>query len=322
MVTSANYVFYVSGLEKSPLNYYAAAGALTIDSLGNVLAGEEDYNDGGGTVSPNEPNPDTITAASKALVVDPTTGIGTLTITSSNKKVGNAGQQIFAVQFVNANHALITEFDGAATSSGSLDLQTTTSIGAGATFAFAMSGIDNTSKTNPYVSWDFGGVFKTGNPATGFVDVNDGGTVSLANAINFTTSSTDATFGRTVVTGLTHPAIAKLISYPVGPKAMRLIDVDTADTAVGSAFGQGSTTFHNASLTGGVFAMIGQWTSDIYQASATTLYWIEIVTASVFLGPIEQQGSLTGVPAVKKPIAKTQSKEQTTTSVKTFGTLR
>ena len=281
VVTSANYVFNVSGLEKSPLNYYAAAGALTIDSLGNVLAGEEDYNDGAGTVSPNEPNPDTITPASKALVVDPTTGIGTLTITSSNKKVGNAGQQTFAVQFVNANHALITEFDGAATSSGSLDLQTTTSVGAGATFAFAMSGIDNTSKSNPYVSWDFGGVFTTGNPTTGFVDVNDGGTVSLANALSLTTNSTDATFGRTVVTGMTVPAITTLISYPVGPEAMRLIDVDAGDTAVGSAFGQGSATFHNASLTSGVFAMIGQWTSVYATVGQFTTNGSGVITAGI-----------------------------------------
>ena len=40
---------------------------------------------------------------------------------------------------------------------------------------------------------------------------------------------------------------------------MRMIDVDTTDVAVGSAFGQGTGTFDNTSLTSGVFAEIGQW---------------------------------------------------------------
>jgi hypothetical protein len=49
---------------------------------------------------------------------------------------------------------------------------------------------------------------------------------------------------------------------------------------------------------------------DIYQASATTLYWLEFDDDAVFLGPIEQQSSLTGVPALKKPAAKANSQTQ------------
>src|SRR5580700_528385 len=73
VVTSANYVFYASGQDTGGgggQNYYAVAGALTIDSNGNVLGGEEDYNDAFGFTSPNEPAPDTI-AAGGTLVVDP-----------------------------------------------------------------------------------------------------------------------------------------------------------------------------------------------------------------------------------------------------------
>ncbi len=77
------------------------------------------------------------------MTVDPTTGTGTLVldVSASNPNVGVNGIEKFAVQFINANHALITQFDGSATSSGSLDLQTATS-GAGGNFAFTLSGLD------------------------------------------------------------------------------------------------------------------------------------------------------------------------------------
>jgi hypothetical protein len=45
---------------------------------------------------------------------------------------------------------------------------------------------------------------------------------------------------------------------------------------------------------------------DTYPASATTLYWIQFDAAGAFLGPIEAQGSLTGVPSIRKGMAKSQ----------------
>jgi len=263
VVTSANYVFYASGEDTgggTGENYYAIAGALTIDSNGNVLGGEEDYNDAYGITSPGEPNtPDTI-ASGGTLVVDPTTGLGTLTITSSYTSTGVSGVQTFAIQFVNANHALITQFDGTATSSGSLDLQ---SALVDNTWAFALSGV------NPnYDSVAFGGVFSvSAGTLTGTFDVNDADAgISTANALNATASTPDA-FGRLIVTGITNPGWGTpitLAGYGVGPEAVRLIDVDTAtdpgyDAAVGSAYGQGTSTFDDTSLTAGVFAEIGQW---------------------------------------------------------------
>ena len=274
-VTSATYVYYLSGQEiPSTANsgyqlYYAIAGAVTLDASGDVIGGEQDYNDGAFVTSPGEPNtPDTISAATGALVVDPTTGIGTLTLTSSNTSVGVNGVETFAVQFVNANHALIMQFDGTATSSGSLDLQTATA--APGSFAFAISGV------NPnYDSVDLGGVFTTssGGAVTGTIDADDtdGGVVTQA-SLSATSGTTDS-FGRTVVTGVTNPAFGTsitFVSYIVGPEALRIIDVDTADSAVGSAFGQGSTggvanTFTNASLGSSVFSSLGQW-DNVYAA--------------------------------------------------------
>jgi hypothetical protein len=262
--TSSTYVFYASGEDtfEGWVNYYAIAGAVTIDSTGNVIAGEQDYNDAFGDTSPNEPTPDTITGGT--LTVDPSTGQGTLTLVTNNTGVGSpAGTEVFAVQFANTNHALIAEFDGWATSSGSMDLQTATT--ASGNFAFALSGVDIN-----YNSVAMGGVYNiTGGIATGTFDINDDGSVSTGNTLNSTSTTPDA-FGRSTVTGITNPATSTpitFVSYVLGPEVVRIIDVTKtstySDAAVGSAYGQGSATFTNASLTSDVFALLGQF-SEAY----------------------------------------------------------
>jgi hypothetical protein len=276
-VSSATYVYYVSGWEKinetnSNPNYYTIAGAVTIDADGNILGGEQDYSDGMGNTSPGEPStPDTIYPLTQGLSVNPTTGTGTLTIATGNPNIGvnveNGGILTFAVQFVNANHARIMQFDGTATSSGSLDLQTST--GATGNFAFAITGVDHS-----YESIGYGGIFTASNTGiSGTLDVNDGGTLSTGTS--FTASSTGADiYGRSIVTGITNPVASTSItfaSYVVGPEVMRIIDIDTSDTVpydagVGSAYGQGSAAFSNASLGTSVFNETGQW-SEIFETA-------------------------------------------------------
>jgi hypothetical protein len=250
--TTTNFAFYLSGqeaIDDGP-NYYALAGAVTIDSTGNVTGGEQDYNDGfstdGGTASP-EPGGDSVTGGT--LTADPTSGQGTLTLITNNSALGVAGTETLAVQFVNANHALISQFDGSTTSSGSLDLQTLSGTPAGG-FAFTMSGVDPS-----YDPFAIGGVFTIGGAATDVIDLNDDGTVTAGTPLTVSLGTADS-FGRGVVT--TNLGIS-INYYVVGPEAVRLIDVDTTDSAVGSAFGQGSTTgaFSNASLANSVFGVSG-----------------------------------------------------------------
>ena len=171
---------------------------MTVNPSGNGLpdtnlnAGEQDYNDGV-VVSAN----DTITAAGTALTVDPATGLGTLTLTTTDTLVGVAGVETLGVQFVNANHALIVQFDGSATSSGSLDLQTGATTAPSGGYAFALSGVD--TGYNPEVS---GGVFTiTGTTLSGDFDINDNGTVGAGNALNGTLSAPDS-YGRGTITGI------------------------------------------------------------------------------------------------------------------------
>ncbi|MGO9088374.1 MAG: hypothetical protein ACLQBK_24475 [Candidatus Sulfotelmatobacter sp.] len=243
---TTNYAFYLSGLEAicGSDYYYALAGSVSIDTSGNVVAGEQDYNDAFGCMSP-EPAGDTISGGT--LAVDGN-GQGTLTLITSNTELGVSGTETLGVQFVNNNHALIIQFDGSATSSGSMDVQTLPSTPSGG-YAFTLSGVD--PNYEPVAS---GGVFSiSGSSLTnGVLDVNDMGTVVTGTVFTGTLSTPDS-FGRGTISGT---GIANtLVYYIVGPEAIRIIDVDTTDSAVGSAFGQGSGVFTNASLGSSVFGV-------------------------------------------------------------------
>jgi hypothetical protein len=246
VIASSNYSFYLSGQEliNAGPNLVVLAGSVTIDATGNVLAGEQDYNDAFGITSP-QPSGDTITGGT--LTVDPTTGQGTLTLITDNTALGVGGTETLAVQFVNTNHALISQFDGSAASSGSMDLQTLPSTPSGG-FAFAVSGVDS-----GYLPTATAGVFTiTGTAVAGVTDQNDNGTVTLNQAFTGTLSAADA-FGRGT---LTITGSSGLINYyVVGPEVVRIINVDATDASVGSAFGQGAGAFTNASLGASVLAM-------------------------------------------------------------------
>jgi len=243
--TTNNYAFYLSGLEaiNGSDNYYALAGSVSIDPNGNVVAGEQDYNDAFGFTSPG--SGDSITGGT--LMVN-AAGQGTLALITNNAKLGVGGTETLAVQFVNDNHALVAQFDGSATSSGSMDLQKLPSTLSGG-YAFTLSGVDP-----KYWPIAFGGVFSiSGNSLTnGVLDVNECGALVTGTAFTGTLSTPDS-FGRGTITGT--GIAGTLVYYIVGPETIRLIDVDTTDSAVGSAFGQGSSTFTNASLGSSVFGI-------------------------------------------------------------------
>src|ERR1039457_424588 len=196
-----HFSFYLSGLEaiNAGPNYYALAGAVSVDGNGNVLGGEQDYNDAFGLTSP-EPSGDMILPGAGALVVDPTTGQGTLTLTTDNAYLGNGGVETRGVQFVNFQHALMIQFDGSAPSAGSMDWQPLSSALNDGNYAFTLSGVDPF-----YSSIVYGGVFSlSGGGATlsGTFDVDDFGatdTPILGAAFSGTISAPDA-FGRGTIT--------------------------------------------------------------------------------------------------------------------------
>ena len=267
-MATQNFTFYVTGEENNFADdpYYSIAGVVQIAntvSAGGVFAvtgGEQDYNDGDGITSP-EPQGDMILGGGLVPNGD---GTGTLTLITDNSNLGISGTETFVVSFANPNHALITQFDGTATSSGSMDLQTSTALPSGS-FAFVASG--TSSDVNGFFPAAYGGVFTiTSGSLSGIVDSNLGGTVTPN--VPFTASlSTPDAFGRGAINNST--GIATSINYyVVGPEVIRIIDVDaatattTADTAVGSAYGQGAVPAFTASSIGkSVFSVQNPFTA-------------------------------------------------------------
>jgi len=256
-----SFSFYLTGLESST-NFYAVAGAITIDGNGNVLGGEQDYNDGLGITSP-QPSGDTIGGGT--VTINSQTGRGTITLVTNN---ANLGTETIGVQFVNANHALIVQFDGLSTSSGSMDAQTLSAAPSGG-YAFTLAGVDFN-----YVPVVYGGVFSIGGTGlTGVADMNDSGTITIGKAFTGTVNPPDA-YGRGIIPGVTPGDKEIVLSYyVVGPEALRIIDVDPNDAGIGSAYGQGSGGFSNASLSsaifgvqsnsyGALYAAVGQFATD------------------------------------------------------------
>jgi hypothetical protein len=247
-VLAGNYAFYVSGFDGN--GTYSLAGAVTVADDG-TLTGEQDYND---IVITSPKGGDTIMAGS-SLSFDPSTGLGTLILQTNNPHVGlNGFTETFALNFVNNSHALIIQADGSATSSGSFDLQTLPSTLAGG-YSFTLSGAHDKSGE----SFIYGGVFSVSGTSlsNGLMDANDGhGIITLGQNFSGTLVAAD-TFGRGTgtLTNTVGGLSASIVYYVVGPEAIRIIDMDGSDTAVGSAFGQGDNTFDNTSLLTSIFSV-------------------------------------------------------------------
>lgn len=275
-----NFVFYAAGLDTAG-NTYSIVGAVNVTADGNntITGGEQDFNDGfappdGLGTSPT--GGDTISGAGSSLVFN-TDGSGNaiLTLVTNNTNLGVGGTETFALSFANGDHAIISQFDGSAVSSGSYDLQTLPGAPlAGTSFSLTTSGVD--SDGNSIVE---GGVITldgSGN-VTGSIDINDGGAVSFANSpTEGTVLSTIDTFGRGSVTGSLDGGTAIVNFYIVNSEVLRLIDVDTTDTAVGSAYGQGinsntqePNTFDTSSIGQSAFAISGVNTLESYAGAGS-----------------------------------------------------
>jgi hypothetical protein len=266
IVNAQNFSFYATGVTQDMFNGltdidpYSIAGVVMIasDGSGNVIGGEQDFGDADRIVGTGD------TIMSGSLVMNPDgSGNGTLTLNTNDPDMGVSGTETFAVAFANTDHALITQFDGTATSNGSMDLQTSTATPSGS-FSFVTWGIESAGQ--PFTE---GGVFTvdaSGN-VTGKVDTNDAGqTINPGVALPAgTTLTTPDFFGR----GAVNPSLGFEVSvhyYVVSPKVIRIIDLDNGNAAVGSAYSQGTTpNFSNASIGASVFSL-GK-TDDRYSAA-------------------------------------------------------
>jgi hypothetical protein len=282
---TGTYVYSLLGQDFN--NGYALVGVVTINSLGTVTGGEQDYSDGDGVTSP-QPGGDTITGGT-LTVDDAATGQATLILNiPGDTNVGVKGVETLKVQFVNNDHAQIMEFDASATSSGSMDLQTQTTLPTGS-FAFSFGGLD--PAFNSLVA---GGVFTfTGNSTAGTIDINDGGAVTTGVAFSQTFGSPDGS-GRGSFTVTSGGSLAPFAFnyYVVGREVIRFLDVDafgqvsagSLDVGLGSAYGQGDS--------------VGSFSASSIGQSTIALSGTGIIEPFVLLGQITPGGAAAVKPAV------------------------
>jgi hypothetical protein len=257
---AGNYAFQLIGTEATDY-IYGLTGSITIDGNGNVTAGEQDYNDGHGILSPT--GGDKITGGTYTIG---TGGIGKLSLVTNNAALGTSGTENFSITVVNSKHVLLTQTDASGTGSGTLDLQTPSATMSG-NYSFVVAGA-----ADGFEQEVFGGLIQvTGAGAIAVtVDVNADGNNSTGGANTGTFTAPDAQGRATMIFGGDNYAV-----YIIGPEVLRLIVVDSNRQDTGSAFGQGSGTFSAASLTGSFvfklnstgtgatsFASAGQFTSN------------------------------------------------------------
>jgi hypothetical protein len=273
VVPTNNFVFYAAGTDSTGLTY-SIAGSVQISADGHntIIGGVQDFNDGNadtGIGTSPQPSGDLILPKNADGSIVSTlsffadgSGNATLTLVTNNPNLGVLsgvdGVETFALSFANPKHALIAEFDGTATSLGSYDQQTLpTSAFAGSSFSFTVSGVDPEG-----FAIAEGGVFSLDGSGTitGTADVNDGGAVTVFDIADVTLGSTSlGSFGRGTVQGSLDGITTTVNYYIVSPEVIRLVNVDATDTAVGSAYGQGTAqgTFTNSSIGTSVFSVAG-----------------------------------------------------------------
>lgn len=254
------FTFYLTGGDSADnSSLYAVVGSVYLNGSGGITApgstgnaGEEDYEDAG-SVSSQAP----IAIMNGSYVIGPD-GRGTMSLNTADMTLGILGVQTLSFAVVSAQHALITQFDGTAAASGSLDQQGTSLSQRSVTgaYSFLLSGVDVSTGANAGAALGVGGVV-TANGAGAFSavteDLNDGGTVSSSTTGG--TFSTLDSYGRGTATLGSDPAdcspappAATFVFYIMDGTTLRFLQNDGCGLAAGSMYTQG------ASLAAGPYA--------------------------------------------------------------------
>jgi hypothetical protein len=251
---NGHYVFFVQGKDSD--GRFSVGGTIVADGNGNITGGEQDYS-GASLLS----GPDPVTG-SYSIGPD---GRGSLTLLVSGADLPNFGVETFSIAVTSAGHALISQFDGAATADGSLDLQSASAMdpaAIGGAYAFIVQGWNYVNG----VPISYGGVLRM-SASSGTIDggtwFSNGGGISWSGAITGSVTAPDA-YGRGTFTfdwGL------DFAYYAVQGQVLRLVGQNSPKWTVGgSMFGQGEAgvngTFSNASLAGNYVLFQAGYTID------------------------------------------------------------
>lgn len=228
---NGTYVFTVSGYDNANGAPYAIVGTVTADGSGNIKGGAIDFNDVAYTPVPNAA---VNTNGSGYTVGADGRGTATLVVTTP---FGSSIKLDFVLQ--DSSHGLVTEFDGNASGSGTLDVQTSGTTPTGS-YAFSLFG-----------NGDFGtvGDFTIGNGGSlgGLEDYNSGGAIypnlTLSGQLVVGPSSTPSTVLATSSFSLTFDVFA------IDATHLKFIEMDDQQLALeGDAYSQTSASMPSGTL--------------------------------------------------------------------------
>ena len=237
------YVFETKGIDAN--GPFQLAGVIVLDGNGGITSGELTHSDISLSVS------DPISGGSYTIGPD---GRGTLTINTADQNIGQQGTENLSLVFLSSSHALIATLDNpllnpsSETSSGTLDLQTSTTAPMGG-YAFTVNGTD--LSLGPMA---IGGVLKITSPKTisgagSVADQDDAGAVFPNATISGTVTDPDS-FGslKFNLTTAFAPTPIQFTGYMVDALHIELIESDNNGTGTGFgstaglAIGQGAAT--------------------------------------------------------------------------------
>jgi hypothetical protein len=241
---SGTYTFSVSGVDQS--GPFAMAGSLMACgcSNGNISTGTADV------VDPSGPAPGAAIGSNSVYSINQDgRGFAKLFITPT----GGTVQEV-DVDFVltSSSHGLIIRFDGNGTGSGTIDLQSSATLG-NVPYAFFLSGSDSTG-SNPLAT---AGAFtlSSGTISTGVEDFNYLATSSAHSQLGLTGSvSSGSGTAPGIATLNTSFASLTFDVYAIDSSHLKLIESDGKAILVGDLYTQSSATIPNENL---VFTMAG-----------------------------------------------------------------
>lgn len=256
-LANGTYIFSLAG--SNPGGPYYVAGAFVV-SGNSITGGEQDYVDLG-TIASDQINvaPNAIsTTADGNLQINLTTCNGA-NCSGTDLNVGVNGVETLDGALFSSTRARIIEFDSSATSSGRVDLQSSTT-GPSAGYAFYAAGLDVHA-----IPLAIGGVLNIDGPGTisgtgSVFDMNDsvfaGGSILQNQSFAASTVSAPNDFGRVVFnlapSASSGVAAIDLVGYIVDTAHIRLIETSDSlnATLAGIALGQGANTGTFTSISG------------------------------------------------------------------------
>lgn len=262
---NGTYVFSVTGSDVSGF-FLTMAGTFTANGSGGITGGTIDINDAGTTPLLSQ----AITSGTYSVGVDGRGGFrngGGIVMHTA------AGTITFDFVLSSSTHGLITEFDGSGTGSGTLDLQTATTLSNA--YAFNLSGIgsvnSSTGVQTPFATVGAFSLDSNGNITTGLEDFNNNGSSTGETNLSITGGSVSLASEPGTATLTSSAGTFSFHVYPIDSSHLKFIEIDNSlPVTSGDAFTQTSSVPANNvftvsgfdSVSGGPFTAAGLLGTD------------------------------------------------------------